>query len=426
MKKVHFVGIGGSGISGVSLIAQKLGYEVTGCDEEGSSAYNSKIEVGHSPKHIEDVDLVVTSPSLFFGDENDEIKTAKEKGILLTWQEFLGKHLSGDKKMICIAGTHGKSTTTAMAGRLLEDAGLDPTVVVGAKVPRWDGNSRFGKGEWVIVEADEFFDNFLNYSPEIIVLNNIEFDHPDYFRNEEQLFESFRKFVGNLKGLKILICNGDSDGVNRLLEEIDTSGVKILKYSSKEQELGFKLGIGGAHNISNALGVKMLAEVLEIDKDVLKKTLENFDGIGRRMELINNIRGIEVYDDYAHHPTAIKVTLEALRDSHPNARIWAIIEPHGYSRTKALLSKYKGIFDPADRVIIGPIFKARDTDSMGMSAKAISENTGHKNATYSENFDEIKTTLKTEVKAGDVIVVMGAGKSYIWARAISELFNKKW
>lgn len=416
--RIHFIGVGGSGVSGVAKLAEKMGYAVTGCDLEGSTAYAKNIFQGHSIDHLQDIDLVIASPAVFYQSSKDpEFLEAQKRGILITWQEFLGKYLQIDKKVICIAGTHGKSTTTAMAGKLLEDVGLDPLVLVGANIPNWGGNYRFGKGEYFVTEADEFFDNFLHYSPEVVILNNIEFDHPDYFKNEEAVFESFQKFIKNLKGDKILIANSDSEGVNKLLKLIPKD-VQVIKYSLSDEDIKLNLKVPGKHNIANALGVVKLGEVLGIKKEVVKKSLESFVGIGRRLELIGTRNGIKVYDDYAHHPTAIAATLEGLREIYPSQKIWVVVEPHGYARTHALLSLYKSVFDEADNIIIGPIFKSRDHETFGITSDSVATASKHKEIVGVDSFDEIKKIISTEVKSGDVIVVMGAGKSYIWAREI--------
>ncbi len=395
--RIHFIGIGGSGISGVAKLAEKMGYSVTGCDLEASTAYVKNIFQGHSVDHLKKVDLVIVSPAVFYQTiKHPEILAAEEKGILMTWQEFLGKILLKDKKVICIAGTHGKSTTTAIAGKLLIDNGLDPIVVVGALVPEWGGNSRFGKGEYAVVEADEFNNNFLNYSPEIAVINNIEFDHPDFFKNEAEVQESFRKFVGNLVGPKVLITQ---------------------KESLKKK---FNLKILGLHNQQNANMVFVLGRVLGIDESKIVKSIESFKGIGRRLELLGERNGIKVYDDYAHHPTAIAATLEGLRSLYKDKKIWVVVEPHGFDRTHALLSKYKGVFDAADNVIIGPIFKARDIETFGITPDSVAKASGHKEIVGVDSFEEVKKIILSETKSGDVILVMGAGKSYLWAREILE------
>ena len=409
-KYVHFMGIGGSGIGGVADLARKFGYQVSGCDLETS---------GHNVKHLKNVNLVVATPAVFFQSaDNSEVIEAKKRGILMTWQEFLGKYLHQGKKVICITGTHGKSTTTAMVGKLLEDAGLDPLVSLGAKVEKWGGSTRFGKGKYFVTEADEFFDNFLNYHPEIMIINNIEFDHPDYFEDEESVLTSFRKFVGNLTGEKALIVNEDDPGVKKLLEGLDLNNVKLIKYHPRKDKLGFDLKVPGKHNVANALGVVALGKYLGINDPLVEKSLATFVGVGRRMELIGENKGIRIYDDYAHHPTAIAATLAGLREIYPNKRIWAIVEAHGFKRTKALINKYQGVFDKADMVVIGPIFKARDPETFGMTEKLIAQASKHKKALAFSKLDEMFDYLKKNLVSGDIVLVMGAGKSNLWTQKL--------
>jgi len=421
--KLHFVGIGGSGISGVAKLAEKMGYTVTGCDLEDNTAYAKNIFKGHDASHIINADLVIVSPAILFQDpQNPELVEAKNQSKLMTWQAFLGKYLSKNKKIICIAGTHGKSTTTAMAGKLLIDAGFDPLIVVGAKVPEWKGNSRFGNGDYFVVEADEFNDNFLNYNPAITILNNIEFDHPDYFESEKNVFESFEKFIGNLVGEKTLIVNWEDGGVQKLPPQTLESG-NLVKVGPTKDDLNLKLMVPGKYNIRNAAMVWALGVQLGIKEGVVKKSLESFSGIGRRSELIFSENEIRIYDDYAHHPTAIAATLSGIREIHPSARIWAIDEPHGFARTNALSHLYKGAFDDADKVLIGPIFKARDSEDFGMTSQKVALATEHKDALPTDSFEEIKNILGKDLKKGDVVVVMGAGKSYLWAREIAAMFK---
>lgn len=396
-KHIHMMGIGGSGIAGVAKLAEKLGYSVTGCDLEDSTAYAKNIYKGHDPKHLEGVDLLVVSPAVLYQNANNsELVEGQKKGIALTWQEFVGKYLMKGKKVICIAGTHGKSTTTVMAGKLLEDAGLDPTVLVGATVPEWYGNARFGFGKYFIIEADEFNNNFLNYHPDIAIINNIEFDHPDFFKNEKEVKKSFDKFIKNLKGDKILITEKDS------------------------QKKHFNLKLFGEHNQKNANMVFVLGKKLGISDEVIIKSLESFEGIGRRMELIADKNGVKVYDDYAHHPTAIKTTLEGVREKFPNAKILVIDEPHGYKRTKALVNLYKNVFTDADKVIIGPIFQARDEIDESISPQIVADVSNHKNIEGFDSYEKLIENCKLIIGNYNVIVVMGAGKSYLWAREIAE------
>ena len=383
-------------MAGISFLASKMGYEVTGCDLEKG---------GHDPEHLKSVDLLVVTPAVYFQKVKSlELVEGERRGITLTWQEFLGKYLHKGKKVICVAGTHGKSTTTAMVGKLLEDAGLDPLVNLGANYKPWGGGSRYGKGDYFVTEADEFYDNFLNYRPEIIILNTVEFDHPDYFKSEKQMRDSYQKFIGNLVGKKILITQTDS----------------LRKR--------FNLKVFGEHNQQNANMAYALGKKLGIKEEVIIKSLEGFEGIERRMELISDkeginpdLIGVKVYDDYAHHPTAIKATLSAIREKYPKNRIWAIVEPHGFDRTHALLKNYDGVFQSADKVIIGPIFKARDNKTFGITPKSVAQASGHLDILAADSFNQIKNILSRDIKPSDVIIVMGAGKSYLWAKEICNL-----
>lgn len=395
---MHFMGIGGSGMAGVAMIASKMGYKVTGCDLESATAYSKDIFKGHDKSHLKDIDLLVVSPAVFYqNSKNPELIEGKRRGIAVTWQEFLGRTLLKNKKVIAIAGTHGKSTTTAMTAKILIDNGMDPIVVVGARVPEWNGNSRFGGGQYAVVEADEFNDNFLNYSPEIAVINNIEFDHPDYFKNESQVKKSFGKFRKRLVGAKILITQEDSLGKK------------------------FNLKVWGEHNQKNANMAFLIGKKLGISDEKIISSIEKFKGIGRRMELIAKRRGVEIYDDYAHHPTAIKTTLEGVRKKYSKAKILVIVEPHGYRRTKALLAGYKGVFDSADKVFIGPIFQARDKIDSSITPQKVAEVSDHKDISAFDSFEELFVNCKLKIVNYDVVVIMGAGKSYLWARKITEL-----
>ncbi|MDP3918101.1 MAG: Mur ligase family protein [Candidatus Woesebacteria bacterium] len=409
MKNIHMMGISGSGMGGVAQLASKMGYTVTGCDLKTG---------GHNKEHLNGIDLLIVSPAVLYQSKNEpELLIAKKKKIVMTWEEFVGKVLMKDKFVIAIAGTHGKSTTTAMIGKMMTDNGFDPTVLLGAKVLEWNGNSRFGKSKYFVIEADEFNDSFLYYHPDIAVINNIEFDHPDYFDSEKQLFESFNKFIGNLKDGGTLIVNWDDDGVKALLSKSDLKSLKKVR-PSQVAELNLK--VIGNHNQNNAQMVLELGKVLGISEEKIIQSLENFEGIGRRMEEI----GKNIFDDYAHHPTAIKTTLAGVRNKYPNAKIWAIIEPHGFLRTKALLTFYKDAFVSVDKVIIGPIFKARDKETFDMTPEKIKEVSNHKNIYTANSIDQIVEIIKEKKENNDLFVVMGAGNSNIWAKKISEILHR--
>jgi UDP-N-acetylmuramate--alanine ligase len=460
-KHIHLMGVGGSGMSAVAAIAKHQGYKISGCDLQKDTPYMKNIRdldipvfIGHSFKHINNADILAVTPAVLYQNkDHPEIAAARKNKEIVTWQKVLGKYLHRGKEVICITGTHGKSTTTAMAALLFETAKKDPSVVIGAKVTEWGANYRLGEGKIFITEADEFFDNFLNYNPQVVILNNIELDHPDFFKSEEHVLRSFTKFIKKLKGKKILIVNQDSEGnrklfdilgreflstikvygytfqVNPLLDVSKSMRARILKIAKNYTTFSvdssflklhnhFRLKIPGEHNVANALGVIILAKLYKIETGVIEKSLSSYSGIGRRLELIGTKRGIKVYDDYAHHPTAVFVTIEALRQQFPKQRIWVIMEPHSYSRTKALLGRYKRAFDHADVVVIGPIFKARDSKTFGVSGQSIVDVAEHGDARYIGDLNEIIKLVKKSVKKEDVIVAMGAGESYKWARKI--------
>ena len=465
-KHVHFMGIGGSGMSAVALIAHKQGFEISGCDLAKSTSYLGKVKklkipifLGHDSKHLDNVDILAVTPAAFFQSKrHPEFVLGEKLGKLITWQEFLGKYLHKNKKVICIAGTHGKSTTTAMISLLFEEAGKDPNVMIGATIKKWRTNYRFGESKIFLTEADEFFDNFLNYKPETIILNNIEFDHPDYFTSEKHVIESFAKFINNLVASKTLIVNQDSPGIKKLFKILGNSflsSINVIGYSLKNRPLisvpisvrgkiikkdknltvfqasseelklndKFRLRIPGEYNVTNALGAIILAKLNKIETKEIKKSLFSYSGIERRLELIGTKRKIKVYDDYAHHPTAILATLEALRQQFPEKRIWAIVEPHSYSRTKALLGKYRWVFNNADGVVIGPVFKARDDKTFGVSGQSIVDIAEHANIRFARSQEEITKLVKRLVKPNDVVIVMGAGLSYKWSKEILKIFN---
>ena len=460
-KHIHFMGIGGSGMSGAALLAHSHGYKVTGCDLEEQTDYLNQFEktditvfAGHDQKHLKGVDILITSPALMFQkDKPAEYESAMKKIPIMTWQKFLGENLQRNKKVISITGTHGKSTTTAMAALLFEQAGKDPEVMIGAKIRKWGQSYRTGKSKYFIIEADEFYDNFLNYSSETIVVNNIEFDHPDFFESEGQVVESFVKFIKKITGEKNLIINQDSPGIKKVFDVLPDSFLNTLniygytlsdspilqiknsvyatniiqkngktqfKINSKGSNLSgeFILNAFGTHNVYNSLGVIILGKIYGIKLSEIKKSLFSFDGINRRMEFIGGEKGIKVYDDYAHHPTAVCATINALRQNYSRGKIVAVVEPHSFSRTNALLKNYKNVFEKASRVIIGPIFKARDTSDFGISGQSIVDIAEHKNIKYLKTLKTIISEVKKGTKKGDIIIVMGAGKSYLWAREI--------
>lgn len=469
-RKIHFMGICGSGVAPIAVIAKNMGFDVSGCDLSMSGYYkdtlvenNIEIFKGHDLSHIDNVDILAISPAILdISPNHPEIVEAKKRGILMTWQEFSGKYVQNEKFVISIAGTHGKSTTTILMGLVLENGGLDPIVEAGTTFKNWGGGYRLGKSNYFVCEADEFNNNFLNYSSSIAIINNVEMDHPEFFKDVNEVKDSFKNFIKKLKGPKILIVNEDSEAIREILcelrEWLKLEGVKVIgyymdnrlefpfdieyraeatsntpEYSSfkvvnGDKENNFNLGLIGKHNIQNSLGVLIAALELGVDIDTIKNSFENFKGIGRRLELIVDINDIKVFDDFAHHPTAVATTLDSIKLSYPGKRILAIFEPHQISRTKLFLNEFATALKKADRVIITKPFLGREKNkniepvNLNILCNEIDTN----KAKYIENTDKICEKILSEAKSGDIIIVFGAGESYKLSRKIINLLNKKY
>lgn len=456
------MGIGGAGMSAVALLAKNAGFEVSGCDLQESTPYldkckkaGIKLYVGHNESHLKGIDIfTITAAAFFQSQDQPEFIKGQKSGKMMQWQEFMDKYLHPGKRVISIAGTNGKSTTTALVSLVLEEAGLDPSVMIGATVKKWGVNYRAGKGKYFVAESDEFFDNFLAYHPDVVILNNVEFDHPDFFKSFDDVINSFSKFISNMTGSKTLIFNQDDPGIKTLFEKLgkkhlgtlnligytlkmkpliptpnstrgtiteqDVSGT-VFEASNKTLNLNseFHLTLPGDYNVSNSLGVITLAAILDIKPKTVNLVLSSFEGIGRRLDKIGETKdNIIVYEDYGHHPSAIKVTLEALKQRYPRQKIWAVIEAHGFSRTKATLPLYEDAFTGADEVIIAPIFRSRDQEDFGVSGQSIVDVAAHEKIQYIDSFEKIVQYVKENIPNKTVLAIFGAGNSYYLVRDI--------
>lgn len=392
--RVHFMGIGGSGMAVVAEIAKAYGFEVSGCDLKTG---------GHSISHLQNIDILAVTPAVFFQSaQHPELVEGQKRGIAITWQEFMGKYLHKDKFVICIAGTHGKSTTTAMVGQLLQTANLDPTVELGAS------GHRIGKSKYFVSEADEYYGNFLHYHPQITILNNIELDHPEYFKTIDNMLSVFQKFVDQTG---LLIYNTDSPLIHKLVLPKNS-----IPYSVKKFPKDLRLKIPGEHNKANAMGVITLAKLLKIPKKIYEKVLGEFTGIDRRLQELGTVNGVTVIDDYANHPTAFASNIKALREKYSGKKIWAVIEPHTFSRLRAVLGEMPAALKDADHVIVSKIFASRETDPGDFTGADIAN--AIPNARYIPEFEDIVKTIVSESKPGDIILVMGSGNSDKLAREI--------
>lgn len=426
MVKVHFLGIGGSGASAVAAIARAQGFEVIGCDLEPQNEFTTNFQPdqllkGHSALHLRgmNVDILAVTPAIFSLDpKNEELLEAKKRKIpILTWQEFMGKYLEKDKFVIAISGTHGKSTTTAMIALILEDAGLDPTVELGAIVPRWGKNYRVGKSKYFITEADEFNDNFLFSIPNIAVVTNIEMDHPEYFQDFEAVKESFQKFLVSTK--EAIVANISDPGVASVLKILmKETGVKCFDYN--KNEINLNLQIPGEFNKQNAKAAFQVGLLLGLTPIQIIKSLSDFTGIGRRFESIGNLKGAAVYSDFGHHPTEIKTAMEAALEKFPKTHIWLIFEPHMFSRTKALFDDFVKVFQnlPVFQTLIMDIYPSREVDTGLVSSEELVMTIDKSNVDYVKK-EDLEKILKSEVRPEDVIFFMGAGDIDRIARELS-------
>ncbi len=424
MKNIHFIGIAGSGTSACAAIAKAYGYTISGCDSNPTDEFTKPLEgveilKGHSKSHIGGVipDLLVVTPAILSLDpNNEELVEAKRRKIkILTWQQFLGRNLAKDKFVIAVCGTHGKSTTTAMIGQLLENANLDPTIILGANVKKWGGNFRVGHTKYFVIEADEFNDNYLSLTPEISVVTNIDYDHPEYFKDFAVYKRSFQNFLHKTK--KMILANLEDPVVAEVLayhlggEQLNYGLFfkPVVNYS--KTLIDFPLRIIGSHNILNASAAYQVGVALGINPKVIKSSLENFEGIGRRMEYIGSINGAEVYSDFGHHPTEIESTVKAFKEKHSDKRLLLIYQPHMFSRTKALFDSFVKTFQelPVDGSMIIDIYPSREVDTGIVSSKDLVSAIGNKNTEYVKDFKSIKTEMKKTLTDKDVLIFMGAG-----------------
>lgn len=424
MKRVHFLGILGSGASSVASIAKADGYDVSGCDKASDSEFKSElseIEVleGHSSKHLDNIDILAITPAILSLDANNpELLDAKSKGIeVLTWQQFLGKYLLDNKYVIAVSGTHGKSTTTAMIGNLLVDASLDPTICLGAKVSDWSQNFRIGQSKYFIVEADEFNDNFLAIKPDIAVVTNLEMDHPEFFHDVEEIKTSFIKFLTLTR--KIIIANIGNPNVAEVVKIVmKKTGVEVTDYSKNEVNLNLKMP--GEHNLMNAYAALQVGLTLGIDPKLIRESLTNFSGISRRLELLGEFQGARIYSDFAHHPTEIEASIKALRKNTPDEKLWLIYQPHMFSRTKALFKDFVRTFNnlELDKAFILDIYPSRENDPGDINSQMLVEAINLDHIKYQQTADLAWKMIKDNLSSKDIVVFMGAGDIDKFARGI--------
>jgi UDP-N-acetylmuramate--alanine ligase len=445
---IHFVGIGGIGMSGIAEVLLNLGFQVTGSDLKSTSVterlskLGAFISIGHQQGNIEGADVVVVSSAV--KDNNCELQAAIQQGIPVIPRAEMLAELMRMKFSIAVAGSHGKTTTTSMLAVILDKAGLDPTIVLGGRLDTLGSNARLGKGEFLVAEADESDRSFLKLFPTIAIITNIDREHLDYYRDLEDIQEAFVAFTNKVPFYGTAILCLDEPNIQSILPKIKrkrlTYGlssqadltadeIKLDAFKAKfavafkGKNLGeVNLQVPGIHTIYNSLAAIEASLDIGIGFPLIKEALEEFKGADRRMQKKGEIDSILVIDDYGHHPTEIQATLSALRKGW-NRRIIAVFQPHRYTRTKFLHQDFGRSFYDSDVVIVTEIYAAGESPINGVKGELIADEIkafGHKNVIFIENFEDVAPRLLKIAEPGDIIVTLGAGN--IWQ--VGETFLK--
>jgi len=451
LKNIHFVGIGGIGMSGLAEIASAEGMRVSGCDLKASSVTRHladkgiPVDIGHDPAHAAGADLVVISSAI--RRDNPEVRKAVELGIpVMRRAEFLGE-LTARRKTVAIAGTHGKTSTSAMAAFILSEAKLDPTIVVGGMLHDLKSNARLGGGEVLVVEADEYDRSFLAFHPTIAVVTNVEEDHLDIYEDLEDICRTFAEFASRVPDTGVVIGCVDEPAVSSLLA---ASGRRTISYGTGEgaelravdltfdengsafaierggERLGsLRLRLPGVHYVRNSLAAIAVALELGVEMETITAALATFRGVERRFQILGTFRGAVVVDDYAHHPTEIRATVAAAKGSFPARRIVALFQPHLYSRTRDFADDFAAALATADEAWVAPIYPAREAPIEGVSAMTIVDaarasgavNVGALEGTLAQISEEFRDRLGRD----DLFLTMGAGDVHEVGEALVEV-----
>jgi len=453
-RKVHFVGIGGVGMSGIAEVLHNLGYEVTGSDIKNSATVKRlksmgiKVLIGHKPDNIGDAHVVVISSAV--SEDNPEVIEARRRSIPVIPRAEMLAEIGRLKYSILVAGAHGKTTTTSLISTILTEAGLDPTVVIGGKLKATGTGASLGKGEFLVAEADESDGSFLKLSPTIAVATNIDREHMNYFKTMDNLCAAFRQFLDKVPfyGISVVcyediylrnimnelnrryISYGFSEEAMIRAKDIRQSGMSTsFEVEYRDEDLGrFTLPMIGRHNVLNALASVAVAKELRVNTEVVRKALSGFRGIQRRFELKVSVSGIRVYDDYGHHPTEIRNTLRAVKEAF-RGRLIVIFQPHRYSRTYDLFSEFSTAFSDADILFLLDIYPAGEKPIDGVSSALLADAIRAKGKEvyyFSDRGSEkndisgfVEELLKT-LREGDVVLTLGAGDVYKISDALAE------
>ncbi|BCB95859.1 UDP-N-acetylmuramate--L-alanine ligase [Dissulfurispira thermophila] len=442
---IHFVGIGGIGMSGIAEVLYNLGYEVTGSDIKESEVTSRlrnlgiKIFIGHDSKNINSAHVVVISSAV--STDNPEVLEAKQRSIPVIPRAEMLAELGRLRYGILVAGAHGKTTTTSLVATILNEGGLDPTVIIGGKLKSMGSNAKLGQGDYIVAEADESDGSFLKLNPTIAVITNIDREHMDYFKDIDLLKHAFLSFINKIPfyGIAVVciengyireiipliqrkyLTYGLSEGSDIYARNIQSLGMRIgFEAVYKGKPLGmFNIPLPGKHNVLNSLAAIAVAMELQIPLDVIARALNNFSGIQRRFEFKGEVNGIKIFDDYGHHPSEIMATLRAARECFNDSRLFVLFQPHRYTRTRDLMNEFITSFtsclNSSDRLFLMDIYSAGEKPIEGVSSKVLAKKiqyAGFKNLSYIPDRREILEKVASELKQGDVLITLGAGDVY--------------
>ncbi len=452
-RRIHFVGIGGIGMSGIAEVLLNLGFTVTGSDRQLSSItrhledLGAVIYEGHEGGQVLGADVVVISSAV--RKDNIEVKTAMDIKIpVIRRAEMLGE-LMRMKQGVAIAGTHGKTTTTSITGLMLQESGFDPTLIVGGKLRALNTNAKLGEGDYLVVEADEFDRSFLQLMPIIAVITNIDTDHLDCYENLDEIKSAFVTFANKVPFYGSVVLCLDEDSLREIIPRIsrriltygltpqaEIRGINLtcrnehteftVIYRDREQGR-IKIQLPGVHNVKNSLAALAVGFELEVPFETIKKALEEFTGVHRRFEIKAELNGVLIVDDYAHHPTEIEASLKAARDGW-GRRIVAVFQPHLYSRTRDFHTDFGRAFFDADILVVTDIYPAREDPIPGITGELVAESArsfGHRQVVYIPSKEEVPEYLKSIVREGDLVITMGAGDIWQVGESLITMLKKR-
>jgi UDP-N-acetylmuramate--alanine ligase len=434
--KIHFVGIGGIGMSGIAEVLLNLGYAVSGSDLKESdttrrlASLGGRIARGHAAENLADVDVVVVSSAV--GKDNAEVVEARRRKIPVIPRAEMLAELMRLKYGVAVAGTHGKTTTTSMAAHLLAHAGMDPTAVVGGKVNTFGSNAKLGRGDYMVVEADESDGSFLHIPPTIAIVTNVDPEHLDHWKTAEALRRGFLDFVNRVPFYGLAILCHDHPGVQSLLPEVESRYVTYgeshqadyradridvdggsVRFDAfrRDAPLGrFEVRMVGRHNALNALAVVALGDEMGIPPDAIRSALQGFQGVQRRFTVRGEVAGVTVVDDYGHHPAEVRATLLGAREAF-HRRVVCVFQPHRFTRTRDLLQDFATAFDDADVLLLTDVYAAGEQPIPGATADALAAAVracGHRDVTHVPRA-ELARAARARVRGGDIVITLGAG-----------------